>query len=627
MSEKHIHNHEHGACNGHCHHHKSDNKKLQFILYVVSVILFIFTITVIPNNIKIITYLIVILLSGFDLIVEGIKNIFKLNFEEDTLMTIAVIAAFILREFPESCMVVLLYKMGEFLEDRTVSKSQKGIEEIAKIKSDTANILNKDGDSDVVLAEKVQIGDKIIIKPGEKVPLDCVIISGTSNIDTSAITGESKPISVEKNDRLLSGSINLTGALVAIVEKDLANSTATQIIDLVYEASNNKGEVEKFITKFSKIYTPMVIILAILISIIPPLFGILDFRTWIERSLIFLVASCPCSIVISIPLAMFAGVGAMSKKGLLVKGTKHIENFAKAKIIAFDKTGTLTTGKMELDKIEIIGEYDNNTVLQYIVNLEKLSNHPMSSMFDKLKRDIPNIEVKEYMELPGYGLYGKIDENEVVFGNNRLMEKYGIELLNDIQKGTYLGINKKLVAYVTVKEELNRNNVNIVEQLQKVGIKRVVMLTGDNANAAKVVGDKLGIKEVYYELLPQNKQEEINKLKSNNQKVIFVGDGINDSPVLTSSDFGISMGKGTQIANNISDSILLSNQIANIPGCKKIANKTMRVVEENITFSLLIKALVLILGVFGSTPIWLAILADTGITMLTVANAIRIYKK
>ena len=619
-------NHCHEECSScHEHEHSSELNNKEKIIYAISIFIFIITMFWVPENWKWVGYLCTIVLSGIDIILEGIKNIFKLNFEEDTLMTIAVIAAFILGEYPESCLVLLLYKLGEFLEDKIVEKSQKNVEAIANIKEETANLVKRDGNIEKVLSKEVEIGQKIMIKPGEKVPLDCKILEGKSNIDASAITGESNTISVKEGEELLSGSINLTSTLIAEVQKDYENSMASQIVDLVYEATNNKGKTEKFITKFSKKYTPAVILIAVLIAIILPLFNIIDFRDAIEKSLIFLVASCPCSIVISIPVAMFAGVGAIAKKGLLVKGTKHMEDLSNVKIIAFDKTGTLTTGKMELDNIEVVGNYSKETILDYIVNIEKRSNHPIAQVFFKLTEHIKDMDITEFEEIPGHGIYAKVDEKEILIGNRKLLEKYKVEIprKSDVN---YVVINKEVVAYITLKEEIKEENREIVSNLKKVGIKRIVILTGDNLSAAKKVGDELKISEIYAGLLPKEKQEKVQSLKKNKEKVIFVGDGINDGPVLASADFGISMGKGTEIANYISDSILLSNQVSNIPDCIKFAKKTMSIVRFNIIFSLLVKAIVIILGFLGIAPIWMAVLADTGVTFLTVANSLRIYK-
>lgn len=611
----------------HIHDEEEEITKLDIFLYIISILLFILTIFIVPNNLKIIGYLITLLLSGSKLLIEGIKKLIKFNFEEETLMSIAIIAAFILGEYEESCLVILLFKIGEFLEHKAIETSNKNINLIANIKEEFANLIEDNGEEKKVHSQDVKVGQKILIKQGERVPLDSIVIQGEANIDTSAITGESMPIVVKEGSKVLSGSINIKGVIVAQVEKDYENSMTTQIVDLVYEAKNNKGKTEKFITKFSKVYTPVVMVIALIIAIMPPLMGILDFRTWIERALIFLVASCPCSIVISVPVAMYAGVGKIGKRGLLLKGTKHIENFAQTKIAVFDKTGTLTTGKMKIDKIEILGNYTQDEIMSYIVSIEKYSNHPIANVFTEYRDKTKLQEVKGFEEIPGLGVYGVIADKEVVFGNKKIFQKYKIDIPNNVNHATFLSINKVIAAYVTLKEEIKEENINIVSNLKKEGIKKVVMLTGDNEKASEIVGRKLHIDEMYAELLPEQKKQKLIELKNRyKDKVIFVGDGINDSIVLSTADFGISMGLGQEIANQVSDAILITNKIEIIPDCIKTAKKSVNIAKFNIGFSLIIKAIVFVLGFFGIAPIWLAVLADTGVTMITVANSMRIIK-
>lgn len=617
------HNHEHEGCHGHCHENEHENSKLGIVLYVLSIILF--AIGYIPafEQYKMFIYLGAVLLSGYDLIFEGLKNILKLNFEEDTLMTIAVIAAFALGEYPESVLVILLFKLGEFLEDKARDKSNDNIEQIAKIKSENANLLNKNT-IEVVDVKELKLGDRILIKAGEKVPVDSKIIKGESTLDTSSITGESKPQEVSSGMEILSGSINMSGSLECEVIRTFENSTASQIVDLVHVAMGNKGKTEKFITKFSKIYTPTVIVLAVIIAVVIPLIFKQSFSEWIKRSLIFLVASCPCSLVISVPLAFFSCLGAISKKGMIIKGTKHIENLSKTTAVCFDKTGTLTTGKMEINEVKSLGELDKNTILEYVYNLEKSSNHPISTAIINMSKDLINKEVDKNKEIAGHGMYGIIDNKEVLFGNKKLLDMYDVKYTNLEDGAIYLAIDKKLEGYITLKEELR--NKDIVEEFKKVNIKRLVMLTGDSKKQANKLGKDLNISEVYAELLPQNKLDKVEELKKQNEKVTFIGDGINDSPVLASANFGIAMGEGTEIASSTADGILLSNNIATLPEIIKISRKSMRIVKANIIFSIVVKLIVLGLGVLGYAPIWLAVLADTGVTFLTVLNSMRIFK-
>ena len=612
------------SCCSHDHCEEKENKKGEIILYILSLI--VFGIGFIPAfaEYKLWIYLVAVLLAGYDLLIKGIKNLFKLNFEESTLMTIAIIGAFIKGEYAESCMVVLLFKLGEFLEEFAEEKSNKNIEDITKIKANNANLIDGE-DIKVIKVEDVKIGDKLLVKPGEKIPVDGIVTSGESQIDASPITGESKPVKVKTGNEVVSGSINLSSVLYIKAEKEYKDSMASQIIDLVYEATNNKGKTEKFITKFSKIYTPIVIVIALLLVIVPLILG-LDMNKWIDIALFFLVASCPCSLVISIPLSFFSCIGAISKKGMIIKGTKHIENLAKTDILAFDKTGTLTTGKMVIDELKAT-KIDENKMLEYIYSIESLSNHPIATAVTSYKKDVNKLEVKDYKEYSGHGLYGIIEGKEILFGNKKLLEKYNVDTKDYVQNTITLVVDKEIVGYITLKEELRDNVENILTDLKDVGLKDVAILTGDNKKAAKNIADKLNISRVYAELLPQEKLNKVKELQSERNRVTFLGDGINDSPVIATADFGMSMGTGSEIANNTADGILISNDIGMLPKIIKIAKKTMRIVKFNITFSLLAKLVVLVVGLFGTAPIWLAVLADTGVTLLTVLNALRILRK
>lgn len=603
------------------------NEKLEKILYIISIIVFVGSfILPISKYVKIGMYIVTILLAGYEIILEGIKNIFKFNFKEETLMTIAVIAAFILGEFVEACLIILLFKLGEIIEEKAIDKSNSHIEKIVSIKATNANLV-KENKISVVDVKELKVGDTIFIKPGENIPVDCKIISGSSNLNTSNITGESAPTYVKEGEELLSGSINLDGSLTCIVEKDVEHSTASQIVDLVYEAQNNKGKTEEFITRFSKIYTPIVIIIAVLIAVIPMILG-LDFKTWIMRALVFLVASCPCSIVISIPLALYTCLGTISKKGMLIKGTKHIEDLAKVKVIAFDKTGTLTTGKMEIEEIKPFENHTEQEILEYAYNLEKNSAHPIASSIYKkieeleLREKIRTKEVKEYKEIAGCGICGKIDEKFILFGNKKLLNKYNIHD-NKIEEKNYLVVDNEIIGSISLKEEIRNGIQTLFSELREIGIEKTVILTGDNQKNATKIAKELGIKEVYASLLPKEKLEKMEELKKEG-KTVFIGDGINDSPVLASANFSISMGEGTEIASNTADSILISNNLNALTNIIQISRKTMCILKENIIFSLVMKVIVLIAGIMGLAPVWLAVFADVGVTILTVLNSIRI---
>ena len=626
-SQEHNHNcechHEHS--HGHSHEETEKVEKKDVALYIISLILFAISFIPILKQFQRWICLAVVILAGYDLILEGIKNIFKLNFEEETLMTIAIIAAFILGEYPESCMVVLLFKLGEFLEDKAVEKSNKSIKNIVEIKSKTANIMENDGTIKTVNVEEVQVGDTILIKSGEMVPVDSQIINGTSTLDMSSLTGESVPVEVNVGQSVLSGSINLNGSLTCKVQKDYKNSTTAQIVNLVNEATNNKGKTEEFITKFSKIYTPIVMIIALIVAILPPIILKQEFKTWIIRGLVFLVASCPCSIVISVPLAFFSCIGASSRKGLLIKGTKHIEALANTDYVAFDKTGTVTTGKMQIENLNVINGFSEQEFLQYAYSIEKNSNHPISTAIAQ-KVENSNLKVdyiaENFEEIAGHGITAKINEKIVLFGNAKLLKHNNIKIEEE-KNANYLVINGITAGNVTFKEEIRQDLEKTIEELKKVNVKETIMLTGDNAENANKIAKQIGISKVYAELLPQEKQEKVKELKQDG-KVVFVGDGINDSPVLAEADFGISMGEGTEIANSVADGILISNNIAVLPQIIKIAQKTIRIIKFNIIFSLVLKAVVLTMGVLGIAPIWLAVVADTGVSLLTVLNSMRV---
>ena len=642
---------------------KGENSKFKILMYVISLILFAVGFIPALVSYRLVIYLLAVILSGYDLIIEGIKNIFHLNFEEDTLMTIAIIAAFVIGEYPESVAIVLLFKLGEFIEDKAVEKANKNINSIASLKVQTANLANGK-DTKTVNVEELKVGDTIIVKPGETVPVDCIIIKGESALDTSKLTGESEPVYVNENNEILSGSINQTGTLTCRVNKEYKDSTISKIVDLVYEATNNKGKKEEYITKFSKIYTPTVIGIAILLAVLPALFGA-DFVTWLYRALVFLVASCPCSIVISIPLAYSSCIGAISKKGLLIKGTKHIEDLAKAQVLALDKTGTITTGKMKVQEFVLINNSkatENNEIqsksekftnkekiLQYAYSLEANSNHPISNAIIEYAKEnkADKLEVEGQKEIAGCGIYGKIEGKEVVVGNKKMLDKYKISVDSEIENlkqnhedsnengkqknavpenAILIAVENDLVAYITLSEKIREGFKETLSKLYETGIKKVVMLTGDSKTNAEKIAKACGEIEYRAKLMPENKVEEINKLKEEG-KVIFIGDGINDSPVLATSDFSIAMGEGTDIASTTADSILISNNISSLPQIIKVARKTIRIVNENITISLFAKLIVLILGILGIAPVWLAVAADTGITLITVINSIRIFKK
>ena len=606
---------------------ESKNKK-QVVFYIISIVLFLIGFIPLFENYRLIIYLVAVILSGYDLIIQGIKNIFHLNFEEDTLMTIAIIAAFIIGEYPESVAIVLLFKLGEFIEDKAIERTNKNIRGIAEVQVKTANIINENGKIAKVNADTIKKGDKILVKVGEIVPADCKIIEGETSLDTSSLTGESEPRDVNEGEEILSGSVNLNGVITCVVVKDYADSAISKIVDLVYEATNNKAKKEEYITKFSKIYTPTVIVIAIILAIVPALLG-QDFVTWLYRALVFLVASCPCSIVISIPLAYFSCIGAISKKGMLIKGSKHIEDLAKATAIAFDKTGTITTGKMKVKEIIANKKVDDRKIMEYAYALEKNSNHPISLAITRYGEEnkIKQLDSTDQKEIARLGIYGIINGNEILIGNQKLLDKMNVEYdKKDIIENAIIVVEEgSILGQIILEEDIRRGIAKTIEDLKGLGFKKLVMLTGDNKKNAEKIAKECDNIEFKSDLLPDGKVKEVKNIKENN-KVIFIGDGINDSPVLATADFGIAMGAGTDIAGTAADSILISNNINALPRIIQIARRTLKIVNENITISLLAKLIVLVLGIVGIAPVWLAVAADTGITLLTVLNSIRIFR-
>ena len=607
---------------------EESKSKKQTVFYIISIILFLIGFIPLFKNYRLIIYLAAVILSGYDLIIEGIKNIFHLNFEEDTLMTIAIIAAFIIGEYPESVAIVLLFKLGEFIEDKAIERTNKNIRGIVEVQVKTANIINENGKIEKVNADTIKKGDKILVKVGEIVPADCKIIQGETSLDTSSLTGESEPRAAYVGEEILSGSVNLSGVITCIAVRDYADSAISKIVDLVYEATNNKAKKEEYITKFSKIYTPTVIVIAVILAIIPALLG-QNFETWLYRALVFLVASCPCSIVISIPLAYFSCIGAISKKGMLIKGSKHIEDLANATAIAFDKTGTITTGKMKVKKIITNKEENNRKIIEYAYALEKNSNHPISLAITRYGEEnkIKKLDSTDQKEIAGLGICGKINGNEILIGNQKLLDKMNVKYdkKNIIENAIVVVKEGSVLGQIVLEEDIRKGIEKTIEDLKGLGLKKLVMLTGDNKKNAEKIAKECSNIEFKSDLLPDGKVNEVKNIKKNN-KVIFVGDGINDSPVLATADFGIAMGAGTDIAGTAADSILISNNINTLPKIIQIARKTLKVVNENIFISILAKLIVLVLGIVGIAPVWLAVAADTGITLLTVLNSIRIFR-
>ena len=574
----------------------------------------------------IISYIIV----GGDVVKRAVKNIFKGQvFDENFLMSIATIGAFFIGEYPEGVAVMLFYQVGELFQSYAVGKSRKSIASLMDIRPDYANV--KKGDELVkVDPDEVQIGDIIVIKAGEKIPLDGKVIEGSSMIDTSALTGESVPREVEVGSDILSGCININGVITAEVTKEFGESTVSKILDLVENASSKKSNSEQFITKFARYYTPVVGIIAVFLAIIPPL--VIDgatFSDWIYRALAFLVVSCPCALVISIPLSFFGGIGGASKKGVLVKGSNYLEALAETEIVVFDKTGTLTKGVFNVQEIHPEG-VSKEELLELTAHAESYSNHPISlSLKRAYSKEIDNGRISDVEEISGHGVIATVDGKKVMVGNIKLMKMMDIPYFKGELIGTivHVAVNNKYIGYIVIADEVKEDSAQAIKELKEANIKQTVMLTGDNKSIGSKVAKELGLDKVYAELLPADKVEKLEELfsqKSKKGKLAFVGDGINDAPVLARADIGIAMGGlGSDAAIEAADVVIMTDEPSKIATTMKISKKTLKIAHQNIVFAIGIKIIVLILSAFGITTMWAAIFADVGVTIIAVLNAFR----
>lgn len=610
------------------------NKEINLVfLDVIGIIVFLmaYFIPGIKFNLKIGMYIVSYALIGFDIFKKAIKHLFRKDmFDENLLMTIATIGALCIGEYIEGVAVLLLYKIGEYLQDKAVDTSKEKIKSAIDIRAKYANVI-KNGKVEKVDPETLKIGDIVVVKNGEKIPTDGVISKGNTRLDTSSLTGESIPKDVAENDEVLSGMINLGEVIEIKVTKAFEDSTASKILDLIENARESKSKTENFITKFSKIYTPTVIVIAILIAMsFPSIFGI-GFADSLNRALIFLVVSCPCALVISVPLGFFVGMGSCSKKGILIKGSNYLDALSSVDTVAFDKTGTLTKGVFKITKINNKSDMSDDEILEYLALCESYSNHYIAkSILTSYGKEIDKERIKEHSEIAGHGIKAVIDGKEVLAGNKSLMDNQNIKVDVEDTVGTviYIAIDKKYSGNVVLSDELKDNVLELSNNLKRIcGIKNTVLLTGDKENVAKKVAEEIKFNNVYGELLPQDKVEIVEKLKqSTKKKVAFVGDGINDSPVLACADVGISMGNGSDIAIDTSDIVLMTDEPHKLVECIKISKKTKSVVIQNIVFALSIKVIVLVLSAMGISTMWEAIFADVGVSLLAIFNSIRIFK-
>ena len=600
---------------------------ISFILMIVSV-LFKFDIKYLNNILFIVAYIIV----GYEVVFKALKNIFKGEvFDENFLMSVATIGAFCIGEFPEAVCVMLFYQVGEFFQDYAVDKSRKSVASLMDIRSDYANLCTGK-DVKKISPEDVKIGDFILVKPGEKIPLDGVVVDGESTLDTKALTGETIPRSVSKNSSVLSGCINRDSVLKIKVSKEYGESTVSKILDLVENASGRKSKSENFISKFAKYYTPIVVVSALILAIIPPLILNNSFSDWIYRALSFLVVSCPCALVISIPLSFFGGIGAASKIGVLVKGSNYLEMLSNSSIIMCDKTGTLTEGDFKVQKVNSIG-FKSSELIKHAACAECFSNHPISiSLKEEYGKNIDKKNIKKTKEISGMGVYSLIDGKEVLVGNEKLMDKYEIKYNKSDDVGTivYVAIDKKFAGYIVISDEIKEDSFKAIELFRKNNIDKIIMLTGDHDNISGDVSKKLKLDSYHAELLPTDKVslvEEMMKKKGENDKLIFIGDGINDAPVLALADIGIAMGGvGSDAAIEAADVVIMTDEVSKVSSAIDISKRTMRIVRENIFFAIGVKVLVLILSALGISSMWAAVFADVGVSVLAVINALRILR-
>ena len=637
--EKHVHCHD-GACNCHVDHsHEIEEKSgiLGFIkeniLLILGIVLYAAAMIFKDSMSQVaILFILSYVLVGGKVVLTALKNIRRGQiFDENFLMSVATLGAIAIGEYPEAVAVMVFYEVGELFQGYAVNTSRKSITTLMNVKAEYANLITEEGEVKVK-PESVKIDDILAVRPGERIPLDGIIIEGTGSIDTSALTGESMPREVAENDEILSGSINLSSVIKMKVTKNFGESTISRILEMVENAGSRKAETEKFITKFCRYYTPAVVFSAIALAVIPSfIFKDASFSTWLYRALSFLVVSCPCALVVSVPLGLFAGIGAASKKGVLVKGGNYLEAMKDIDIVVFDKTGTLTKGNFKVTEINAEG-ISEEELLKVSAIGESFSNHPIAqSIVKEYGREINKDEIKNYEELSGHGIKAVIDGKETLIGNYKLMKKYEINCSEVNTSGTtvYIAINGRYSGNIVIEDEIKEDSKQAIKRLKEIGVKKTVMLTGDNKKVAEKVASQLGLDEVYSELLPIDKVTNVEKLlsKDKNRKLAFVGDGINDAPVLARADIGVAMGGiGSDAAIEAADVVLMKDSPISLADGIMVARKTNKILWQNIIFSLGVKIAVLILISFGMASMWGAVFADVGVTLIAVLNSMRALK-
>ncbi|MCL1987474.1 MAG: cadmium-translocating P-type ATPase [Firmicutes bacterium] len=620
-----AHNHE---------HHEHAKKSIIWLILGATIFTSGIIFYNINNYVSIALFTASYLLLGTDVILSAAKNIIKGNlFDENFLMGIATIGAFAIGEFAGAATVMLLYQIGEFFQDKAVRASKKGIADLMDIRPDYANLQQSDQTTKKVSPENVAVGDIIIVKPGEKIPLDGTILSGEAMLDTSALTGESVPRKATTGDSVLSGCINQNGVLTVQVTQVFGESTVSKILDLVQNAANKKAKLETFITKFAKWYTPIVVILAVLLAVVPPLFFGGIWQDWIYRAIILLIISCPCALVLSIPLGFFGGIGASSKKGILVKGGNFLEALANLDTVIFDKTGTLTKGVFKVVNIQPTNNFTEDKLLQLASFAESFSSHPIAvSICKEYGNAIDKSQLSGYNEISGYGV-SVLHENKLILaGNEKLMHRENIPFTENSEFGTkvYIAVDNTFVGSIVISDEIKLDSKNAISQLKKMGVRKIAMLTGDTQAVAENIASQLQIDEVHFSLLPQDKVAKLEKYtqeKHPKKAVAFVGDGINDAPVLAMADVGIAMGGlGSDAAIEAADVVLMTDEPQKLADAITVARFTRKIVWQNIIFSLAVQIIFIVLGAMGVASIWEAIFADVGVSLLAVLNTLRILR-
>ncbi len=609
-------------------------KKKKEVIIIISAMLFAIALFVrMSQNLQLILMLVAYILLGKDTVLKAVKNVEKGDFfDENFLMTVATLGAIIIGEYPEAVAVMLFYEVGELFQSYAINKSRKSIADMMDIKPEYANVI-RDNKSIKVDPDEVQIDEIIEIKPGERVPLDAIIIKGETTLDTSALTGESIPVEVREGASILSGCINLNALILAKVTKEYFDSTVNKVLDLVENAAAKKSTSERLITRFAKIYTPIVISLAVLLAILPPIIsGEYNFRLWIFRALAFLVVSCPCAFVISVPLSFFSGIGAASRAGILIKGGNYLEILSKVDIVVFDKTGTLTKGVFNVQKVVVVDKsIKEDEFISLVAMAESGSNHPISKSIQKYyNKEIDKNSINSIKEISGKGIEAIINNKKILVGNEKLIDIPNDVIVNDIGTILYVEINNKFTGYIVISDETKKDAPKAIKGLKNIGVKKSIMLTGDIEKVGKKVGKELRLDEIYTNLLPQDKVskfEEIISDKKSKGNVAFVGDGINDAPVLARADIGIAMGAmGSDAAIEAADVVIMTDEPSKIVTAIKSSKKTMKIAMQNIVLAFGVKAIALILSALGIADMWMAVFADTGVTILAVLNSFRALK-